>query len=112
MEEEGIVFKCNANVGVDIRINDLLRECDDLGHVLGHASDRVGGDDAEAGHVGKEAVFPVRGELAGDGDGVLDGVALLGDSAYVGYGGTSNVAARDDRCKCPDRGLLQRRSSP
>ncbi|HMF69817.1 MAG TPA: glutamate synthase subunit beta [Flavitalea sp.] len=26
MEEEGIVFKCNANVGVDIRINDLLRE--------------------------------------------------------------------------------------
>src|SRR3954463_8045441 len=26
MEEEGVVFKCNANVGVDIRINDLLRE--------------------------------------------------------------------------------------
>ncbi len=27
MEEEGIVFKCNANVGVDVNINDLLREC-------------------------------------------------------------------------------------
>ena len=27
MEEEGIVFKCNANVGVNININDLLREC-------------------------------------------------------------------------------------
>lgn len=27
MEEEGIVFKCNANVGVQININDLLREC-------------------------------------------------------------------------------------
>ena len=26
MEEEGIVFKCNANVGVNIAINDLLRE--------------------------------------------------------------------------------------
>ncbi len=26
MEEEGIVFKCNANVGVNISINDLLRE--------------------------------------------------------------------------------------
>jgi len=26
MEEEGVVFKCNANVGVDIKINDLLRE--------------------------------------------------------------------------------------
>ncbi|HTE24350.1 glutamate synthase subunit beta [Flavitalea sp.] len=26
MEDEGIVFKCNANVGVNIRINDLLRE--------------------------------------------------------------------------------------
>jgi glutamate synthase (NADPH/NADH) small chain len=26
LEEEGIVFKCNANVGVDININDLLRE--------------------------------------------------------------------------------------
>ena len=26
MEEEGIVFKCNANVGVDASINDLLRE--------------------------------------------------------------------------------------
>jgi glutamate synthase (NADPH/NADH) small chain len=26
MEEEGIVFKCNANVGVTIGINDLLRE--------------------------------------------------------------------------------------
>ncbi|MHA4845582.1 glutamate synthase subunit beta [Flavitalea antarctica] len=26
MEEEGIVFKCNANVGVNVRINDLLRE--------------------------------------------------------------------------------------
>jgi len=26
MEEEGVVFKCNANVGVDISINDLLRE--------------------------------------------------------------------------------------
>lgn len=26
MEEEGIVFMCNANVGVDIHINDLLRE--------------------------------------------------------------------------------------
>jgi glutamate synthase (NADPH/NADH) small chain len=26
MEEEGIVFKCNANVGVDTSINDLLRE--------------------------------------------------------------------------------------
>jgi glutamate synthase (NADPH/NADH) small chain len=26
MEEEGVIFKCNANVGVDISINDLLRE--------------------------------------------------------------------------------------
>jgi glutamate synthase (NADPH/NADH) small chain len=26
MEEEGIVFKCNANVGVNININDVLRE--------------------------------------------------------------------------------------
>jgi glutamate synthase (NADPH/NADH) small chain len=26
MEEEGVVFKCNANVGVDVSINDLLRE--------------------------------------------------------------------------------------
>ena len=26
MEEEGVVFRCNANVGVDISINDLLRE--------------------------------------------------------------------------------------
>jgi glutamate synthase (NADPH) small chain len=26
MEEEGITFRCNANVGVNVRINDLLRE--------------------------------------------------------------------------------------
>jgi len=26
MEEEGIVFRCNANIGVDVSINDLLRE--------------------------------------------------------------------------------------
>jgi len=26
MEEEGIVFRCNTNVGVDVSINDLLRE--------------------------------------------------------------------------------------
>ncbi len=26
MEEEGVVFKCNANVGVNINISDLLRE--------------------------------------------------------------------------------------
>ncbi len=26
MEEEGIVFKCNSNVGADVSINDLLRE--------------------------------------------------------------------------------------
>ena len=26
MEDEGIVFKCNSNVGVDVSINDLLRE--------------------------------------------------------------------------------------
>ncbi|MEP6713664.1 MAG: glutamate synthase subunit beta [Ferruginibacter sp.] len=26
MEDEGIIFKCNANVGVNISINDLLRE--------------------------------------------------------------------------------------
>jgi glutamate synthase (NADPH) small chain len=26
MEEEGIIFKCNANVGVDINLHDLLRE--------------------------------------------------------------------------------------
>ena len=26
MEEEGVVFKCNANVGVNVPINDLLRE--------------------------------------------------------------------------------------
>ncbi len=26
MEEEGVAFKCNSNVGVDISINDLLRE--------------------------------------------------------------------------------------
>jgi len=26
MEEEGIVFKCNANVGINVSINDLLRE--------------------------------------------------------------------------------------
>jgi glutamate synthase (NADPH/NADH) small chain len=26
MEEEGVIFKCNANVGVNVRINDLLRE--------------------------------------------------------------------------------------
>src|SRR5205085_7184838 len=25
--EEGVVFKCNANVGVNTSINDLLREC-------------------------------------------------------------------------------------
>lgn len=27
MEEEGVTFKCNANVGVNTSINDLLREC-------------------------------------------------------------------------------------
>ena len=26
MEEEGIIFQCNANVGVNVNINDLLRE--------------------------------------------------------------------------------------
>ncbi len=26
MEEEGVIFKCNSNVGVDISINNLLRE--------------------------------------------------------------------------------------
>jgi len=26
LEEEGIVFKCNANVGVNVSVNDLLRE--------------------------------------------------------------------------------------
>ncbi|MDE3235626.1 MAG: glutamate synthase subunit beta [Bacteroidota bacterium] len=26
MEEEGIIFKCNSNVGVNVSINDLLRE--------------------------------------------------------------------------------------
>jgi glutamate synthase (NADPH/NADH) small chain len=26
MEEEGVIFKCNAEVGVNVRINDLLRE--------------------------------------------------------------------------------------
>jgi glutamate synthase (NADPH) small chain len=26
MEEEGVVFRCDANVGVDVSINDLLRE--------------------------------------------------------------------------------------
>ncbi len=26
MEEEGVIFKCNANVGVDVNISDLLRE--------------------------------------------------------------------------------------
>ena len=26
MEEEGLIFKCNANVGVNLSINDLLRE--------------------------------------------------------------------------------------
>ncbi len=26
LEEEGVVFKCHANVGVNIRVNDLLRE--------------------------------------------------------------------------------------
>jgi glutamate synthase (NADPH) small chain len=30
MEEEGIVFTCNANVGVDIGITDLLREYDSI----------------------------------------------------------------------------------
>ncbi|MGN6163378.1 MAG: glutamate synthase subunit beta [Flavisolibacter sp.] len=26
LEEEGVVFRCNANVGVNVRINDILRE--------------------------------------------------------------------------------------
>ncbi len=26
MEEEGVVFRCNANVGVDVSVNELLRE--------------------------------------------------------------------------------------
>jgi len=26
LEEEGVIFKCNANVGVNIHVNDLLRE--------------------------------------------------------------------------------------
>ncbi len=26
MKEEGVVFKCNANVGVNVKLNDLLRE--------------------------------------------------------------------------------------
>jgi glutamate synthase (NADPH/NADH) small chain len=28
MEEEGIVFKCNANVGVNVRVNDIMRDFD------------------------------------------------------------------------------------
>ncbi|UAY53013.1 glutamate synthase subunit beta [Ferruginibacter albus] len=28
MEEEGVTFKCNTNVGVDVKVNDLLREFD------------------------------------------------------------------------------------
>ena len=28
MEEEGVVFKCKANVGVNVNVNDLLREYD------------------------------------------------------------------------------------
>lgn len=27
LEKEGITFKCNANVGVNVNMNDLLREC-------------------------------------------------------------------------------------
>lgn len=27
LEEEGVTFRCNANVGVNINLNDLLREC-------------------------------------------------------------------------------------
>ena len=27
MKEEGVSFKCNANVGVNVKLNDLLREC-------------------------------------------------------------------------------------
>jgi glutamate synthase (NADPH/NADH) small chain len=27
LEQEGITFKCNANVGVNVNMNDLLREC-------------------------------------------------------------------------------------
>ncbi|WP_457825323.1 NAD(P)-binding protein, partial [Staphylococcus aureus] len=26
MQEEGVVFTCNANIGVNISVNDLLRE--------------------------------------------------------------------------------------
>ena len=26
MEEEGVVFKCHANVGVNVSVNDILRE--------------------------------------------------------------------------------------
>jgi len=26
MEEEGVVFKCNANVGVNVRVNDIMRD--------------------------------------------------------------------------------------
>ncbi|WP_308199219.1 NAD(P)-binding protein [Chitinophaga sedimenti] len=26
MEEEGVVFQCNTNIGVDVKVNDLLRE--------------------------------------------------------------------------------------
>jgi glutamate synthase (NADPH/NADH) small chain len=25
MEEEGVIFKCNANVGVNVNVNDLLK---------------------------------------------------------------------------------------
>jgi|LakMenEpi03Aug12_release.lakeMendotaPanAssembly.Ray.scaffolds.fasta_scaffold273622_1 glutamate synthase (NADPH/NADH) small chain len=28
LEQEGIVFKCNANVGVNVRVNDIMREFD------------------------------------------------------------------------------------
>ena len=26
MEEEGVIFKCNANVGVNVRVNDIMRD--------------------------------------------------------------------------------------
>lgn len=93
MEEEGVVFRCNANVGVDVSVNELLREFNVIVLAGGSTIPRnlnIPGRELKGVHFAMEFLKQQNKRVAGKDAGATDIFATGKNVVVIGGGDTGS----------------------